>query len=129
MPQRARQFLPRRRPREGVWSTGFCLSFEPSLVSTTVVLFRRISQIDDATDLLNARSLPFDGSGQFIGRAAEDALPARLNPGTNRGIAGHRLHVDGNPVAERRRHVAPAEQTCQTLNLHFRKADLCDSWN
>ena len=55
------------------------------------VLFRRISQIDDAADLLNARSLPFDGRRKFIGCAAEDVLPASLDPGTNRGIASYCL--------------------------------------
>ena len=93
------------------------------------VLFRRISQIDDAADLLNARSLPFDGSGKFIGRAAKHLLPARLDPGTNQGIAGNGAHVRGNPIAQRRRHIAPAEQARQTLDLHLRKTGLYDSRN
>jgi hypothetical protein len=69
------------------WGLSFIWTFARFLKD---LLFRRISQIDDAADLLNARSLPFDGSRKFIGRAAEDVLPASLDPGTNRGIASYR---------------------------------------
>jgi hypothetical protein len=51
-------------------------------------------------------------------------LPGRLDPRANGGITAHRLHIGGNPVAQRQRHIAPAEQPQQTLHFHLRKTGL-----
>ena len=64
------------------------------------VLLRCSSQVDDVVDLLDPRTLLFDGNRKIIGRAAKHVLPRCLDPRANRRILTYRLHIGGNLVAQ-----------------------------
>ena len=85
------------------------------------MLFRRIPQINNTVDLLNAHSLQFDGSGKFARRTAKDTLPSGVDQRMNQGIECQLTSAERAELAAARRSIRDLETE---LAIYFNGAQL-----